>query len=128
MNTKRWKICGYIFLLMLGIITGILGVHNQQARADEPTYTIATNNTFAPFAIQDSQGTYKGKNPGIEIEMLQQIAQHEHFKYTLKPMSFDGDLQALESGQVDAIMAGMSVTDERKQNMIFLVPTILVVL
>ncbi len=115
MNTKRWKICGYIFLLMLGIITGILGVHNQQARADEPTYTIATNNTFAPFAIQDSQGTYKGKNPGIEIEMLQQIAQHEHFKYTLKPMSFDGDLQALESGQVDAIMAGMSVTDERKQ-------------
>src|SRR5699024_3093137 len=68
----------------------------------------------APFEIQDSKGGYSGKNPGIEIEILKKIAKHEHFKYKLKPMSFNGDLQALEGGQVDAVIAGMSVTDERK--------------
>lgn len=37
-------------------------------------------------------------------------------------MSFNGDLQALESGQVDAVIAGMSVTDERKAKYDFSTP------
>lgn len=107
---------------MLGIAMGWLFVNPQSVSAAEPTYTIATNNTFEPFAIQDSKGGYSGKNPGIEIEMLKEIAKHEHFKYKLKPMSFNGDLQALEGGQVDAVMAGMSVTAERKEKFDFSVP------
>lgn len=107
--------------IMLGL-TGLLAssalmfkVANKPVEADsEPTYTFATNNTFAPFQIQDSKGTYNGKNPGIEIEILKKVAKHEHFKYELKPMSFNGDLQALESGQVDGVVAGMSVTPERE--------------
>ena len=99
---------------VVGIAVGWLLVEPQSVSAAEPTYTFATNNTFAPFEIQDSKGGYSGKNPGIEIEILKKIAKHEHFKYKLKPMSFNGDLQALEGGQVDAVIAGMSVTDERK--------------
>lgn len=99
---------------VIGIAVGWMLVEPQSVSAAEPTYTFATNNTFEPFEIQDSKGGYSGKNPGIEIEMLKKIAKHEHFKYKLKPMSFNGDLQALEGGQVDAIIAGMSVTNERK--------------
>lgn len=88
----------------------------------EPTYTIGTNTTFAPFSIQDKNGGYSGKNPGMEIEILREIAKHEHFKYRFKIMSFNGDLQALSNGQVDAVMAGMSVTDERKQKFDFSTP------
>ncbi|MDO4903187.1 MAG: ABC transporter substrate-binding protein/permease [Limosilactobacillus sp.] len=118
MQSKRWKTLVTTCVAIIGILVGWLMVTPQRASADR-TYTIATNFTFAPFAIQDSKGGYNGKNPGIEIEMLKQIAKHEGFKYTLKPMSFNGDLQALEGGQVDAVMAGMSVTDERKQKFDF---------
>lgn len=101
----------------------ILGIQVQTTRVHaEPTYTIGTNTTFAPFSIQDKNGKYSGKNPGIEIEMLRKIAKHEHFKYRFKIMSFNGDLQALSNGQVDAVMAGMSVTKERKQKFDFSTP------
>lgn len=111
-------------LTMLFVLTGwqLLESNVHEVKAAEPTYTFATNNTFEPFEIQDSKGGYTGKNPGIEIEILRQVAKHEHFKYKLKPMSFNGDLQALESGQVDGIIAGMSVTAEREAKYDFSVP------
>lgn len=122
MQRNNWKKLIVAFVAILGIVVGWQMVEPQQVSADEPTYTFATNNTFEPFEIQDSKGGYSGKNPGIEIEMLKKIAKHEHFKYELKPMSFNGDLQALESGQVDAVIAGMSVTDERKAKYDFSTP------
>lgn len=122
MHSNHWTKFITACIAVLGIVIGWQLVEPQQASADEPTYTFATNNTFEPFEIQDSKGGYSGNNPGIEIEILKKIAKHEHFKYELKPMSFNGDLQALESGQVDAVMAGMSVTDERKQKYDFSTP------
>lgn len=122
MQRNNWKKLIAAFVAILGIVIGWQMVEPQQVSADEPTYTFATNNTFEPFEIQDSKGGYSGKNPGIEIEILKKIAKHEHFKYELKPMSFNGDLQALESGQVDAVIAGMSVTNERKAKYDFSTP------
>ena len=121
MQSNHWKKLITAFIAIVGIVIGWVVVEQQPASAD-PTYTFATNNTFEPFEIQDSKGGYSGKNPGIEIEMLKKIAKHEHFKYELKSMSFNGDLQALEAGQVDAVIAGMSVTDERKEKYDFSTP------
>ena len=92
---------------------------NKQVAHAEQTYTIGVVDTFAPFEIQNKQGTYTGKNPGIEPEMVRMIAKHEHFKYRYKIMSFNAILQALDSGQIDAGMGGMSVTDERKAKIDF---------
>lgn len=121
MRKKSWKKLIASLLAVVTIAVGWLMVEPQSVAADQ-TYTFATNNTFAPFEIQDKNGGYSGKNPGIEIEMLKQIAKHEHFNYKFKSMSFNGDLQALEGGQVDAVMAGMSVTNERKQKYDFSKP------
>lgn len=122
MRKIGWRKILATFIAVLGIALGWSLVEPQSVSAAEPTYTFATNNTFEPFEIQDSKGGYSGKNPGIEIEMLKKIAKHEHIKYKLKPMSFNGDLQALEGGQVDAVIAGMSVTNERKQKFDFSKP------
>ena len=122
MHSSKIKNMIITIVAVLGIVVGWQMVEPQQVSAAEPTYTFATNNTFEPFEIQDSKGGYSGKNPGIEIEILKKIAKHEHFKYELKPMSFNGDLQALEAGQVDAVIAGMSVTDERKEKYDFSTP------
>ena len=92
---------------------------NKQVAHAEQTYTIGVVDTFAPFEIQNKQGTYTGKKPGIEPEMIRMIAKHEHFKYRYKIMSFNAILQALDSGQIDAGMGGMSVTDERKAKIDF---------
>ena len=75
------------------------------------TYTIATDTTFAPFEYADESGTYVG----IDVEILAAVAADQGFEYTLNPVGFDAALQNVQSGQADGVIAGMSITDERKQ-------------
>ncbi|WP_134644196.1 ABC transporter substrate-binding protein/permease [Weissella cibaria] len=81
-------------------------------------YTITTDTTFPPFEFQTQGGDYRG----IDMDMLKEISKCEHFTYTLKPMSFNAGVQAVQAGQVDGILAGMSITDERKQTFDFGTP------
>ncbi|MDR2864434.1 MAG: transporter substrate-binding domain-containing protein [Spirochaetaceae bacterium] len=79
---------------------------------------IATDTTFAPFEFQDPQQKYVG----IDIDLLAAIAADQKFTYTLKPLGFNAAVAALESGQADGVIAGMSITNERKQKYNFSAP------
>lgn len=74
------------------------------------TFVIATDTTFAPFEFQQN-----GQNVGIDMDLLQAIAANQGFEVDVRPLGFDAALQAVQSGQADAVIAGMSVTDERRQ-------------
>lgn len=74
------------------------------------TYTIGTDTTFAPFEFEND----KGEHTGIDIELYEAIAKEMGFKIDWKILGFSASVAALESGQVDGVMAGMSITDERK--------------
>jgi ABC-type amino acid transport substrate-binding protein len=74
------------------------------------TYTVGTDTTFAPFEFEDAKGT----RTGIDYQILNAIADKMGFKVTWNVLGFDAAVTALESGQVDAVMAGMSITDARK--------------
>ena len=75
------------------------------------TYTIATDTTFAPFEFADESNSYVG----IDIELLDAIAKDQGFEYKLDPVGFDMALQSVQSGQADGVIAGMSITDDRKK-------------
>lgn len=77
----------------------------QQAKK----YVIACDAKYPPFSM-DVNGKYKG----IDVELLDAIAKEEGFQYELKPMDFNGIIPGLVSGQLDGAIAGMSITDERK--------------
>ncbi|MBP3883649.1 MAG: transporter substrate-binding domain-containing protein [Olsenella sp.] len=74
-------------------------------------YKIATDTTFAPFEYAEANGNYAG----IDIELLDAIAKDQGFEYKLDPVGFDAALQNVQSGQADGVIAGMSITDKRKQ-------------
>lgn len=79
--------------------------------AEGETYIIATDVTYAPFEFQNEEGEYVG----IDIEILEAIAEDQGFEYELRPMNFSAGLQALETNQVDGMIAGMSITPEREE-------------
>lgn len=81
-------------------------------------YKIATDTTFAPFEYADQTGTYVG----IDIDLLAAIAEDQGFAYELQPLGFNAALQAVQSGNADGVIAGMSITDERKQTFDFSEP------
>lgn len=87
---------------------------DASAKSDN-TYLIATDTTFAPFEFEDVSGEFVG----IDMEILAAIAEDQGFKYELQVLGFNAAVQALESKQADAVIAGMSITDERKQKFDF---------
>ncbi|MFT3982806.1 MAG: transporter substrate-binding domain-containing protein [Lachnospiraceae bacterium] len=79
--------------------------------ADETVYKIATDTTFAPFEFEND----KGEMVGIDLELLAAIAEDQGFSYEMQFVGFSAAMTALEAGEVDAMIAGMSITDERKE-------------
>jgi polar amino acid transport system substrate-binding protein len=81
-------------------------------------YQIATDTTFAPFEFQNAEKKYVG----IDIDLLAAIAKDQAFEYTLKPLGFNAAVAALEVGQADGVIAGMSITAERQKKYDFSAP------
>ena len=112
---RKNKLIPFVVFLMASIFT--LGFANKTDAA-EKTYKIGTDLTFAPFEFQNSDGEYIG----IDVDLLNQIAKDQNFKVDLRPLGFDSSIQGVQSDQLDGMIAGMSITDERKKTFDFSEP------
>ena len=63
-----------------------------------------------------------GKIVGMEVDIATMMANSIEVKLTLKPMRFNDLLPALEVGQVDLILSGMTMTPERNTQVTFAGP------
>ncbi len=81
-------------------------------RAQKDVYVIASDSAFAPFEFQNAKGEYEG----IDVKLMENIAKLQGFNIRMDYRGFSAALQALESGQADGMIAGMTVTDERKKS------------
>lgn len=86
---------------------------NASAKATpvKALYKIVSDSSFAPFEFQDDAGKYVG----IDMELIKAIAKQQGFKIEISNPGFDAALNAVQAGQADAFIAGMSITDARKQ-------------
>ena len=80
-----------------------------------------TNAEFPPFEFVAGSGTID-QYDGIDIAIAKQIGTDIGKDATINNMEFDSLLIALQNGQVDAVIAGMTVTDERKEAVDFSTP------
>ncbi|MBR4015681.1 MAG: transporter substrate-binding domain-containing protein [Anaerotignum sp.] len=87
-------------------------------QAEGKKYIIATDTTFAPFEFQNEAGEFVG----IDIDLLAAIAEDQGFEYELNSLGFKAAVQALEAGQADGVIAGMSITEDRKEKFDFSEP------
>ena len=85
------------------------------ANAEAKVYSIATDTAFAPFEFTDEHGNLVG----VDIDILSAIAEDQGFEYTVDSIGFDASKQAVQQGQDDGMIAGMSITDERKETFDF---------
>lgn len=71
---------------------------------------VATDTAFVPFEYKDGD-----KYVGFDIDLWDTIAEEIGVSYELRPMDFSGIIPALQTGQIDVALAGITITDERKQ-------------
>ncbi|MCI8659984.1 MAG: transporter substrate-binding domain-containing protein [Lachnospiraceae bacterium] len=92
-------------------------VSTEKAASDK-VYKIATDTTFAPFEFEND----KGEMVGIDLDLLKAIAEDQGFEYELVVAGFSAATTGLEAGEYDAVIAGMSITDARKEKYDFSEP------
>ncbi|MCX8957315.1 glutamine ABC transporter substrate-binding protein GlnH [Erwinia psidii] len=77
--------------------------------AAEKKLVVATDTAFVPFEFKQD-----GKYIGFDVDLWDAIARELNIDYTLKPMDFSGIIPALQTRNIDVAMAGITITDERK--------------
>lgn len=107
-----------ILLLVAGMLSACGEQSDNGSQPKEKVYAIATDTVFAPFEFQDASGNYVG----IDIELLDAIAEDQGFKYQLNPLGFNAAVAAVEANQADAVIAGMTINDKRKEKFDFSTP------
>lgn len=69
------------------------------------------DSSFAPFEYQNDSGKYEG----IDVDLIKAIAEQQGFNIEISNPGFDAALNAVQASQADGVMAGMSITDARKE-------------
>lgn len=82
---------------------------------DRPVLTMATNAQFPPYEFYGDDGQIIG----IDVEIAAAVADYLGYDFQVDDMEFDSIIAAVDSGKADFGLAGMTVTDERKQQVAF---------
>ncbi|MDE7277208.1 MAG: transporter substrate-binding domain-containing protein [Lachnospiraceae bacterium] len=85
------------------------------ATKTEGVLTFGTNAEFPPFEFVAGSGVID-QYDGIDMAIAKQIAEDNGMTAAIENMEFDALLIALENGQIDAVIAGMTVDEERKES------------
>lgn len=78
---------------------------------------VGTDPGFKPFEYKEGSTVV-----GFDIDLARMIAMEQNKSLRVEEMAFDGLLLALQSGRVDMVVAGMTKTPERAENVDFSEP------
>jgi polar amino acid transport system substrate-binding protein len=84
--------------------------------ANAQAVRLATEGAYAPYNFIDDT---TGKPAGFEIDLGNELCKRAALECTWQTNDWDSIIPNLIAGNYDAIMAGMSITDERKQSIDF---------
>lgn len=76
---------------------------------------IGLDDTFAPMGFKDD----KGEIVGFDIDLAREVAKRLGIEAEFKPSEWSGIVLELKSGNIDVVWNGMTITEERKKEIIF---------
>ena len=124
--------CLSLPLLMLATVFAVAGCSNSQESADDANaeasetavatkgdvLRIATEGAYAPFNYTNADGTLGG----FDVEIANALCADMQVTCEIVAQDWDGIIPGLKAGKYDAIVAAMSVTPERSEQVSFTDP------
>lgn len=98
-------------ILLTTLATLALGT----AAMAEPVKVGIAAEPYPPFAAPDAAGNWVG----WEVDLIGAVCAAAEMECVITPVAWDGIIPSLTSGQIDAIMASMSITEDRMQTIDF---------
>lgn len=112
------KVAKALTLAFIAVMTACTLTACGGSKKGGNTLTFGTNPEFPPFEFVTSNGVI-GEFDGIDMAIAKQIAEENGMTVAIESMEFDSLLVALQNGQIDAVIAGMTATDERRETVDF---------
>ncbi len=120
MNKKVIKTMalGTTAIMAVAMMAGCGTSNNANTATGTDKLIMGTNAAFQPFEYTTTNGVV-GEFAGIDVEIALEIAKNAGKELEIADMEFDGLIAAVSTGKVDMAVAGMTVTDERLEQVDF---------
>lgn len=118
----------FVLLMVLFVSFSLIACGGVKFNESKGELVIGLECEYAPFNWTETSKTDRNVEiygqtglyaDGYDIQIAKRIANSLGLKLVVKKIAWEGLIPALESGDIDAIIAGMSPTEERKESINF---------
>lgn len=113
MKRNRLVILGLIVAVMMAALVGCSG-----GAKDEGKLIIGVDDKFAPMGFRDE----KNELVGFDIDFAKAVGEEMGMEVTFQPIDWKAKESELNSGRIDLIWNGYTITEERKGKVLFTKP------
>ncbi len=85
----------------------------------EKVLRVGTTADFAPFEFQDVSGK---EYQGFDMDLIRAVAKEMGCRAEIQNINFDGLIPALEADNLDVVISGLSINEERRKRVDFSAP------
>ena len=115
-----------IILLLVFLLSILMCSKKEEAQTDKAAgeqklpekIIVGLDDTFAPMGFRDE----KGELVGFDIDLARAVAGKLGVEVQFQPINWDSKEMELKNGNINLIWNGLSITEERKKQLLFSVP------
>ncbi len=113
---KTFKIFALLIVisLLVSVMFSCAPTPTVDVIKERGSIVMLTNAGFPPFEY-----TSNGNVAGVDVDIAKEIAADLGVELEIQDMAFEGIVNAIKSGKGDIGVAGMSITEDRKENVDF---------
>ena len=115
MRVKKWVVMGLLLTLVCAAAPVLAAEGTLQKIAREGKIVIGSAPGYYPFEMMDKQGEFIG----YDIDVGKAIADALGVKAEFRQFEFAGLIPALQAGEIDILISGMSITGKRALSVSF---------
>ncbi|MDF2568137.1 MAG: amino acid transporter substrate-binding protein [Oscillospiraceae bacterium] len=115
--------------LIASVLTGVIGLclfvgcgsantSSDAGSTAKKTLIVGVDDQFAPMGFRDENNNIVG----FDIDLAKKVAEKMGREIKIQPINWDNKFIELESGNIDVIWNGFTITDERKGQCLFTKP------
>lgn len=119
----------YILLVLAAVLfagVSLSGCSSNTAGGDKSwdkikqkgEFVMGLDDSFPPMGFRDD----KNEITGFDVDIAKEVCSRLGIKLKLQPINWDAKEQELNTGKIDAIWNGFTITDDRKSKLLFTKP------
>lgn len=109
----------FIFPTIFILTIVFMNISNTEVNAKSEIIQVGTDTNYVPFEFLDQES---GEYIGFDIDLMDAIAEEVGFEYELRPMDYAGIIPALQTGNLDIGIAGITINPVREETIDFSKP------